>query len=110
MFKLVVPNINPDTFSRYWYGYGIIESMVEGSFPGTFTYTVDYGSDEYRCRYQDGRFASGLHFSKGGGYKLKLKYFTGNRIAALIVSLLIPGPWTIALIVYCLLVPVKEDK
>lgn len=64
MAKLIVPNIPPDVFSRYWYGSGEIIEMVEGEVPFTMSYVIDYGDDEYRCRYQDGRFASGLYFSR----------------------------------------------
>lgn len=68
-FKLIIPNIEKHIFEAYWYGNGEIESITEGIIPArdgssTFTYVVNYGDDEYRCRYQDGRFGSGLHFSK----------------------------------------------
>lgn len=63
-FHLIVPNISFDTFMAYDYGYGKVISMVPGEVPDTQTFVVDYGDDEYRCRYQDGRFGSGLHFSK----------------------------------------------
>lgn len=69
-FKLTVPNVDTRTFYAYWYGTGDLES-VDGvktedwiRVPGAHTFVVNYGEDEYRCRYQDGRFASGMYFSK----------------------------------------------
>lgn len=63
-FQLIVPNIKPDVFRSYFYGHGKVVSVTEGDKPDTSTFVIDYGDDEFRCRYQDGRFGSGLYFSK----------------------------------------------
>lgn len=63
MFILTVPNIAPETFEAYYYGYGEVIAVEQGTVPNTSTYTVDYSDDEYRANYQAGRFASGLYFA-----------------------------------------------
>lgn len=63
-FKLTVPDIKKLVFDAYYYGYGTIVEEIEGSIPDTTTFVIDYEDDEYRCRYQDGRFASGGRFCK----------------------------------------------
>lgn len=62
MRHILVVTVAPNIFNAYWYGTGevIEQTPVDAS---RFLYRVDYGTDEYRARYQADRFASGLYFA-----------------------------------------------
>ena len=62
MRYLLTVTIAPNIFNAYWYGTGevISQEPVDAS---RFTYVVDYGTDQFRARYQADRFASGLYFA-----------------------------------------------
>lgn len=69
-YELTVIVPSADTFNAYWYGVGSVTNAepIESSGRPYVRYTVDYGTDRYRCRYQADRFASGLYFAEVKSY------------------------------------------
>lgn len=63
-YLLTVSVPSAAVFRAYWYGTGelISETVMRIGEVDRWTYTVDYGCDEYRAQYQCDRFASGLYF------------------------------------------------
>lgn len=71
-YKLTVIVPSADVFRAYWYGVGTVtsaEPIEPWPYDGSpVRYTVDYGTDRYRCQYQADRFASGLYFAEVKSY------------------------------------------
>lgn len=70
-YELVVRVPTVATFESYYYGYGEVRNVeyVDTGSAAYYEVTVDYGLDSYRCRYQEGRFASGLYFGEVREYE-----------------------------------------
>lgn len=65
-YRLTVYTPDKETFNAYFYGYGYVTEQFEVELHGRprIKTVIDYGDDHYRCEYQAGRFASGLHFAE----------------------------------------------